>query len=962
MANTIELYRDKLVLDDSLVARIKNGWRGMPAAQPGDTIVLGARFLTVRTTQDILPAYNLVLLADNLRISFGTTIRAVATKENPSPSVTVLARYIGQELTQFEEAPKPAHFPDVQNAHASTMQQRKALLRTSRNLGGPFQLMDEALNITISGYTGSTGKAGRAGHTEYEGTSPGHLPRSGSSVSQERKLEPQMPAMKGGTGETGGPGGKIVVRYEHATLSPVLSAPGGVGGRGGPGDLIDEAAPRGSASIPAQPGRGGQGGPGGTVEVSHIDADNPTANAAGGSGGPGGVADKDGAAGRSGPAGEKGRDGSVSIREIAGIEEVWAAIPTKEIASHWAAFRAEVGEHFFRCFDNLSMISAIKELQAATMLDPANTHASILLSRVLNGQTPGGLGRYVDIVPDYKDLVESVKDSTQHVLNAFLSAQIDTITTDVCSNAKRQLSAARDMAQVELDRAQGELLIDKAQVEKLSSDAAKIQQQLDDLANQSFSILDVVSTVGAVAAAVGSIASGVGLIISIPSSLIAIGDLAENSENLVAFLQQKELTKDLTQLGQGLEGLLKSGQGMINLKKVIAQIEDAMSQSGQGDAGDLLKQLAQAKWEETIANLRLTQAQDYCDGLEHAIALDNTEINNINTLMNSDLIPGTLRLLRQARAFASQVSEELFLSLRALEIYELDTPVIRFDYGYVWPDDEHDCIDLQDSVHDLVRASYSSALELPQDLATWESIYNWTNVSEGNCDVVHANTPVTILADEAVRTALTPGNALRFTVEIDDVPPDIYEDKVNGLLVDLVGATADESIMLWVEHSGHYRMRHRDTGEIEEFFLLPHQEVCNCTSSTIGLSGQIPFTTPSSAEPGPPFAFWGRGLAADWVLYLEPETPDAAHFDISELRKVVVTFRGLGFTPRADQMPQMPIVRVHARPIIGWHATPLAKVPMQSTKALAEKREGLELVGTGPSRSTPLPAALPRTA
>ena len=934
--NVIEWYRDELALDDALMDSIKNGLPGMPPAQPGDTVVLGARHLCLGRTTQPLPAYNLILLADHLDIAYGATVQITGTPEkNPRPSVTVLARFIGRE--QIVAQLPPGSYPST----GSSVKSRKALLSSARNLGTIFPL-DEALTVKVCGYNGADGKPGRAGHEETD-PEPRPQGRQGSYM-------PEVPAKPGGSGAAGGQGGTVVVRYVQATLPPVISAPGGLGGSGGAGDSgIGEFPPQ-ATPIPAPAGDGGPGGRGGSVEVCHVGAHAPTASAPGGSGGAGGAAGQGRSSRQTGKKGATGASGSATVREIAGIDEVWAAIPTKDIARHWAACRTEVGAYFFRCFDNLSMITAIKELQAATMLDPGNKEAALLFNRILNGQTPGGQPRYADIVPDYKDLVATVSAAVPNVLQAFLAAQVDNITADVCQNAAKTIEATVRLAEQDLNRAQFDLAIAQSVADVASSRAAGIQQQLDDLANQQFSILDMVVTVGAAAAAIGSIVSGVGAIISIPSSLMAIGKIAETTDDLVTFLQNKELQTDLSKLGQGMEGLLKVGQGIINLKKVVAQIEEAMAEPGQGKAGDLLKQLAQARWEEAIANLRVLQAKDYCDGLAGAIEADNAAITNINSLMTEDLIPGTLSLLRQARAFASQVSEQLFLAARALEIYELETPTIRFDYGYIWPDTEHDRIDGQ-SLHDDVRDSYRSALEMPCDLATWSDIYNRVNTAQVGFSVVHGNTPITILADDAVRTALAPGNALRFTVHIDDLPSSIFEDKVNGLDIDVFGATADESVMLWVEHSGHYWMRRRDNGSIEEFYLFPRREICNCTSSDIGLSGDIPFAPQSPAEPGPPFSFWGRGMAADWILYMDPGTSPAAHFDVADLSKVVVTIRGLGFSPTASP-PQTPMIRVSARPIIGWRPVPSTIILDKPVVPIAQLEETLELVGAGKNNNS----------
>jgi len=676
--------------------------------------------------------------------------------------------------------------------------------------------------------------------------------------------------------------------------------------------------------IPARPGAGGPGGAGGTVVVSYVQATQPPiVSAPGGNGGPRGSADR-GAEGSDlltmpiavGRPSACGPNGSATAQVVSGIDQVWDAIPTNQIARNWAAFRSEVALYNFRCFDPPSLITAIQELQAAMQLDPANTATPLLLKRLVNGQTPSGQCRDVDIAPDYKDLASGLPAEINNVQTAFNEAQVSTITADICANTKVQLELEIERAKADQTYAQSDMQISEAGADFYASRVAEIQNQLSALADQQFSIIQIVETVGAVAAAIGSIASGVAAIISIPASLVAIGDVAETSDSMITLLQQKEMGKDLRDLGQGLEGLTKVGQGVINIATVITQIEAASSQDGQGEAGDLLRQLAEATWEQIVATFRASQAQDYINALQQTISGYNIAIRDLDSLITGDLFSGTLQLLAQARALANQVSDQMFLADRALEIYELDTPVVRFDYGYIPPDEEHDYCDDSNS-HDLAVAALSSFGRLPQDEQTWSSIYKWTDVAQGSFDVVHPNWPVTIIADDAIRNALKPGNALRFSVDIRDLPLDIYEVKVNGLLVDLVGATADESVMLWVEHSGQWSMRRRDNGDVEKFYLLPRREICNLTANASGLSGKIPEMSQSSAEPGPPFSFWGRGVAADWILNLEPETRGSAHFDVTNLSKVVVTFMGLAFAPRLPATPlQMPLLKVVARPII----------------------------------------------
>ena len=108
---------------------------------------------------------------------------------------------------------------------------------------------------------------------------------------------------------------------------------------------------------------------------------------------------------------------------------------------------------------------------------------------------------------------------------------------------------------------------------------------------------------------------------------------------------------------------------------------------------------------------------------------------------------------------------------------------------------------------------------------------------------------------------------MQFGIDIADLPSDMYELKAGGISLDLIGVAAAGPFPLWAEHSGVWKMIRRTDQKMVDFNLFAHREIFNCRPSTGKISAVIPENPQSPAEPGPPFSFWGRGIAATWRIY-----------------------------------------------------------------------------------------------
>jgi hypothetical protein len=67
------------------------------------------------------------------------------------------------------------------------------------------------------------------------------------------------------------------------------------------------------------------------------------------------------------------------------------------------------------------------------------------------------------------------------------------------------------------------------------------------------------------------------------------------------------------------------------------------------------------------------------------------------------------------------------------------------------------------------------------------------------------------------------------------------------------------------------------------------------------LSATIPENPQSSAEPGPPFSFWGRGVIADYRIYPDPSVRG---LELSKLTALKLSISCIGFARQGA--PQSP--------------------------------------------------------
>ncbi|MGJ5815318.1 hypothetical protein [Paludibaculum fermentans] len=825
MPNTIRFFRDTLTIDEGVPASLQ--------AKPGDTLVLGARQVTLVTLR---PDFNYVIAAEQLAVvpNAGTSLVGVAG--NPSPAVTVLARVI---------------------------------------TGAP-------LAITAAGLVGVDGANGEPGE--------------GGIIHPEGGGKPVLlPGGAGGDGENGGNGGRggsILIRFASATPSPTGTAPGGKGGRGGVGGAGGTGRPRGKRGKSGKPGRSGGVG---TINIAQITA-----------------------------------------------EQAWTLLDSAS-AQAWAAYRAEVAGFFFRKFDPGSQLFAFEEARSALTINPSDPDALTVRDRIANRQTPSGQARDLDIAPDFQALSQNLAAEIAVVQNSF-QAYVSVVSLETIAESIRdsltlmatQLANRRLEAQADAAIAQQDVRIAQAEGANLQLQIKDIDKQIETIRENRFSITGILSDVGSIAAVVAGMATGVGAIVSVAGGLATLQRVTDGIDlvQFLKFMKEKpdphsntsEDIEEVKKLGGGFKDLIEGTNSFISFGKVMADLENAMSLPGQDAIGKLLKQQILLVREKMVAGLRENQAKSRVAAAEFRASNLASELAQVQSTLahwSADataLKAATDLLIRSARDIVDMVMEDVFLAQRAREIYQLDSIAgLRFDFGFLHPD-----VDRSLSPATRASSSLTSLSGMAIQVLAWDQIFQQLNTAQIGFDVIHPQLSVTI-TDAAKLQAFAGGATLDFSLELTDMPDKMFELKVNAMSMELTGATSAQSANIWITHSGHWTMKRRTDGTTAELILLPRSELFACSPGVGTLKSKIPANPQSSSEPGPPFSFWGRGVAT--TFRLQVSLPSV--IDLSQLSAIHLTIDCIGYAVQGGGSA----IPIHAlRPQVRAARTP---APMLAIAAAA---------------------------
>lgn len=601
----------------------------------------------------------------------------------------------------------------------------------------------------------------------------------------------------------------------------------------------------------------------------------------------------------------------IDIAEVA-EDEVWTALGAEPLRE-WAAYRAEVAGYLFRRFDPESQLAALAEVEAALTLNPTDAAALTIRDRIANRQTPSGLSRDLDIAPDYRGLSANLEDDIGVVQNAFQAyasvVNLETIAESIKASfaqLKVQLEHRRAEAQADVALAQQDVRIAEAEISNLDLRIKDLDDQIETIREERFSVAGVLSDVGSIVGVIAGMATGVGAIVSVAGGLATLQRVADGVDlvQLLSWLKEKpdpnsvrsEDVQEIKELGGGFKDLIEGTKSFISFGKVMLDLENAMSLPGQDAIGKLVKQQILLTREKMVGQLRQRQAIGRVLATQLRVSNLADELASVQRTLDhwtddaAALEGATELLIRSARELVDLVMEDVFLAQRAREIYQLDRLAnLRFDYGFLHPD-----VDRQLTPAVRAAATLTSLSGMAVQVLAWDKIFTQLNTAQIGFDVIHPQLSVTV-TDPASLRDLAEGRSLEFAIGLGAVPDRMFELKVNAMTLELTGASAGQSANVWVTHSGSWSMNRRSGDGVTELLLLPRSELFAFSPGAGTLRARIP-ANPSPAEPGPPFSFWGRGVATSFRLQLaQPST-----IDLTGLSAVQVTIDCIGYAKQGS--------------------------------------------------------------
>jgi hypothetical protein len=567
------------------------------------------------------------------------------------------------------------------------------------------------------------------------------------------------------------------------------------------------------------------------------------------------------------------------------------------LADVWAAYRARVGEYFFRAATPVDPVRssyiaiAASELSEAVRLDPANARAQQLHERLVAGQNIFGLARDADIIPDFERYEQVLVDYGPLVLSVFDGAKdllagnltLDQLKATVAREIAHlvmleqvlkveQQAALRGVTAAEADR--------QFAVDQFVANQGRITARRTELENQRFGWFDFVGVAAFTGlAAVISLATGGGaaavaaayapqVLVRLAGDTTGAFSHAGVDALLDAALGLKDFTKDNLEPGKKL--LLSYGKLLSDVESSTSdeKLKQLMRETIELTHAKLVGQLRveQATLTLAAAGLRIQQA-----ATDRALAEAHLASMTADTAFLEQVAKG---LLASARGYMDVLMRYAFLAARSVEIYTGQdmSGGVFYDYGFLHPDVEENHLDGTLPLAQLIGANLTSWNRFVGILG-YRTAYD-DHLASG--DRVMDKVFVTV-DDAASLEQFRQTRLLEVTVDLDDLPPTRFSATAAYVLVSLAGARATvPAISTIVEHGGVAMTRNRQGAEAVQV-LAPHATVVQTARTPLGYSGAGIGQDPSE------LSFWGRGVATRWRLRIEADEMTRRGVDLSGL-------------------------------------------------------------------------------
>jgi hypothetical protein len=603
------------------------------------------------------------------------------------------------------------------------------------------------------------------------------------------------------------------------------------------------------------------------------------------------------------------------------VEELWVALrtsPSADAATEWSAHRTRVGEFLFRQLrpgeetSNTLFAAAADEFEAATLLNPGNQRSRALREALIGRGTPIGFPREYDLIPDFPRYEGVVADYLPVVEALFLSAQILLENAADLQRVRDQLDAQKARLEgsitvltIEKARADLGLTAAKLQVRKVDERWSAAQQRIVERrleleALEWSQIMGSFFEVGLLLVGFGS--GGVALPFSAPvaSARYSIALMKVRGETMapgdIDFANQKVSDAVENKAGglDSLKGFVEPGTRLfVSAKKVFDDIDAKVSVDPESTA--LLRELAMLAFEHQAAALRERQAALEVAAAELELAEARADLARIATLRDrlaaDAMALGELirSVLERTQGYVDIIIKYIFFAARALQLFSLsDAPAdISFDYGYVDPDVENDAFRSLSRPRDQRGGSTKALRLLEAYLSSWQRLPDILVLRDrfesyaASGQVAH-DVQMLSISDSASLERFRKTNELSFALDLKDLPPSRYEDKVESVFVALVGATTkNPGVTCVLEHAGQWTSRRRDGTHTMQRLSPRRTAVLAATSRRE--PDWLTFQRQQTDA-----GFYGRGVATTWRLALEDHEMDANSVDLATISEILV--------------------------------------------------------------------------
>jgi hypothetical protein len=320
----------------------------------------------------------------------------------------------------------------------------------------------------------------------------------------------------------------------------------------------------------------------------------------------------------------------------------------------------------------------------------------------------------------------------------------------------------------------------------------------------------------------------------------------------------------------------------------------------------LLRQAVEVSHEHLLAKLRLEQA-DLLSAAHRKQLEDDVELAKVADRQMKEL-RANVKILADAghtailftQTYIDVVQAIAFRAQRSVEIYTLrDDEAVQVDFssGYVHPDDEHNFADGEMGSAELI-AKYSASWQGHLKPINLQSDYTAYFAGGGGFDLVADSLYLSFTdAEQLARFQAT--QELRFNIDLRDLPPDEFEAKIEAVHVALVGATSSApTVTCKVRHGGLYLSKKRGGSEVE-MVLERHVTQDGASKTPLQVAGITPTTGAATVTAPATLSFWGRGVAGDWEIEVEPFEVASKGIDWKKLKEIQVWIAYQAFVPNA---------------------------------------------------------------